>query len=117
MQKRPISVIVISCAFIATGVIGLIFRFNEVATQRPFPYEMAFVFLLCFAAIVCGAFMLQGRNWARWLSLAWMAYHVILSGFHSVFEFTVHGLLLAVLAYFLFRPRATEYFRAEGRSS
>src|SRR6476660_9107630 len=106
MQKRPISVTIISWIFIAAGVIGLVYHSTELATQRPFRYETVLVLLLRFAAIVCGAFMLRGSNWARWLALAWMAYHVILSGFHSVFEFTVHGLLLAVLAYFLIRPRA-----------
>jgi len=55
--------------------------------------------------------MLRGRNWARWLLLIWIAYHVILSGVHSLFQLVVHGLLFAVIAYFLFRPRASAYFR------
>jgi hypothetical protein len=55
--------------------------------------------------------MLRGHNWARWLALAWIGCHVILSAFHSVFEVAVHGLLFAAIAYFLFRPRATRYFR------
>ena len=55
--------------------------------------------------------MLRGRNWARWLLLIWIAYHVILSGVHSLSQLVVHGLLFAVVAYFLFRPRASAYFR------
>ena len=62
-------------------------------------------------AVLCGVFMLRGFNWARWLLLVWIAYHVILSVFHSPFELAVHGLLFAVIAYFLFRPQASVYFR------
>ncbi len=62
------------------------------------------------AAIIAGAFMLRGKNWARWLALAWMAFHVILSAFHAVSEVAVHGLLFAVIAWILFRPEAARYF-------
>jgi hypothetical protein len=65
-------------------------------------------------AILGGAFVLRGKNWARWLVLAWIAYHVVLSAFHHFFELAVHAALLAVFAYILFRPRASAYFqRAE----
>jgi hypothetical protein len=30
---------------------------------------------------------------------------------HSLFEFSVHSLLFAVVAYILFRPQASAYFR------
>ena len=36
------------------------------------------------AAVVAGVFMLRGRNWARWLALAWMASHVAISVFHPL---------------------------------
>jgi len=61
-------------------------------------------------------YMLLGRNWARWLGLAWIAFHVIISAFHSAQELVIHGLLLALFAYFLLRPSASAYFRAEGRA-
>jgi O-antigen ligase len=56
-------------------------------------------------------FMLYGFNWARWLLVVWIAFHVILSGLHSQFELLVHSLLFAVVLYFLFRPEASAYFR------
>jgi hypothetical protein len=43
--------------------------------------------------------------------LIWMAYHVILSALHSVFELITHSLLFAVIAYLLYRPRVSAYFR------
>jgi hypothetical protein len=56
-------------------------------------------------------FMLRGCNWARWLLLVWIAYHVILSAFHSLSELVMHSLLFALVAYFLLRPQASAYFR------
>ncbi len=58
--------------------------------------------------------MLRGRNWARWLLLVWLAFHVILSAFHALFELVVHSLLFAVIAYSLFRPRVSAFFRGGG---
>jgi hypothetical protein len=55
--------------------------------------------------------MLCGFNWARWLLVVWIAYHVILSAFHSPFEVVIHGLLFGVVVYFLFRRQASVYFR------
>lgn len=56
-------------------------------------------------------FMLQGRNWARRLALAWIAFHVAISFFDSLQKAAVHGLLLVLIAYFLFRPDARTYFQ------
>jgi len=67
--------------------------------------------------IVCGVFMLQGRNWARYLALAWIGGHVAISFFSSPHFFSalqkvaIHGLFLALIAYFLFRPNARSYFQ------
>jgi hypothetical protein len=67
--------------------------------------------LLRIIAIVCGIYLLRGSNWGRWLAIAWIAYHVVLSAFHSWLQLVVHCLLCTAFAYFLFRPKATEYFR------
>ena len=79
------------------------------ATQ-PFEYDLVWIFIVELAAILCGAFMLRGANWARWLASAWMAFHVVLSFFHSLREVVVHGLVFAPIAYFLFRPEASLVF-------
>jgi hypothetical protein len=55
--------------------------------------------------------MLRGNNWARWLALAWIAFHVVVSFFHSLQEVVVHSLLFMLIAYFLFSPEARAYFR------
>jgi hypothetical protein len=62
-------------------------------------------------AVVAGVFLLRGRNWARWLVVAWMVFHVVLSAVHPGHALVVHGVLTAVVIYFLFRAPASEYFR------
>jgi hypothetical protein len=62
-------------------------------------------------AVVSGVFMLRGWNWARWLLVVWLAFHVALSALHSVFQVAVHGVLFGVIVYFLFRNAANAFFR------
>lgn len=112
MNRRPVSVTIISWLFIAAGVIGFAYHVTEFKAQRPFEYEVVWVCLVRLLAILSGLFMLRGSNWARWLLLVWIAYHVVLSAFHSLSELAMHGLLLGVVAFFLFRPQASAYFRA-----
>ena len=111
MNERPLSVAVISCLSMTAGVVGIAYHATEFKAERPFEYELVWVCFVRLLAILCGVFMLRGRNWARWLLLVWIAYHVVLSAFHSLSELVMHGLLFAVVAWFLFRPRASAYFR------
>jgi hypothetical protein len=111
MNKRPLSVTVISGIFLVAGVIGLAYHATEFKADGPFQYELVWVCLVRFLAIICAVFMLRAGNWARWLLVIWIAYHVILSAFHSAPALITHSLLLAVVAYFLFRPSASAYFR------
>jgi hypothetical protein len=112
MAKRPHSVTIISCVMIAAGVVGLVYHSREFKIQHPLQDGVLWISLVRLLAIVCGVFMLRRSNWARWLTLAWIAFHVVLSFFHSWQEVVMHGLLLAAFAYFLFRPQANEYFHA-----
>ncbi len=111
MNKRPVSVTIISLVLIATGAGGLVFHLNDWRAAQPFQYDVVGVALVRLIAIVGGVYMLRGSNWARWLSLAWIAFHVIISVFHSLSQLGIHLLVCAAFAYFLFRPRASQYFR------
>jgi len=117
MHKRPHSVTVISGLFLATGVVGLAYHLTEFKSQGPFQYELVWVCLVRLLAIICAVFMLRAGNWARWLLVIWIAYHVVLSAFHSPAELIIHSVLLAVVAYFLFRPSASAYFRGAKATS
>ena len=112
MNKRPLAVTIIAWVYVASGVIGLAYHATEFKIERPFENDAAWVCSVRLLAIVAGAFLLRGQNWARWLAVVWMAWHVGLSLFHPLSELIVHTLLFAVIAFFLFRPRASAYFRA-----
>lgn len=112
MNKRPLAVSIVSWIFIATGTLGLAFHLRDFKGPQPFQYDLVWVSLVRLAAIVSGAFMLRGKNWARWLALAWIGFHVVISFFHSWQQVLVHGLLFLLIAYFLFRPEASAYFEA-----
>lgn len=111
MNKRPIAVIIIGCLYMATGVFALAFHLIDFKPQRPFQYDIVWMALVNLMAIVCGVYLLRGYNWARWLALAWIGFHVALSIFHPPLELLVHSLLFIAVLYFLFRPQATQYFR------
>jgi hypothetical protein len=57
-------------------------------------------------AILAGAFMLLDYNWARWLALAWMAFHVAIS-FPVLHQMAVHSIIFAMIAWLLLRPDAS----------
>jgi hypothetical protein len=96
----------------AVGGIALLYHLSELKAQLPLDKELVWVCLVRALAIVGGAFVLRGCNWARWLLAAWMAFHIVLSIFHSPVELLMHILLFGVIGYFLFRPQASAYFRS-----
>lgn len=112
MNKRPLPVTVIGCLYAAAGAMALAYHWTEFKPRHPFSYDIVWISLVRLIAIVSGVYILRGSNWARWLALAWISFHVILSAFHSLPEFAMHSLFCAVSAYFLFRPGAARYFRA-----
>jgi hypothetical protein len=109
MNKRPITVTILSWLYIATGAIGLIYHLSEFTTHPP--AETIWISIVRILAIVAGAFMLRGADWARWLALAWIAFHVVIGALNSVQQAIVHALFLALFAYFLLRQDARLYFR------
>ena len=111
MSERPLSVTMISWLFLIAGVIGVAYHASEFRLGGPFQYDLLWVCLVRLIAIVCAVFMLRASNWARWLLVVWIAYHVVLSGLHSPLQFIVHGVLLAVVICFLFNAKAAAYFR------
>lgn len=107
-NKRPISVTILACVYLAVGVGGFAVHFRELLARHT---DAVGIELTELTAIVCGVFLLRGQNWARWLALAWIAFHVILSAFHAIPELVIHAVFCAVFAWVLFRPEAAGYFR------
>jgi hypothetical protein len=105
--NRPITVWVLSCLYIAVGAIGFAYHLLELMALQP---DSVWIELTGLLAILSGAFMLRGRNWARWLALAWMAFHVAIS-FPALRQLMIHSLFLAAIAWLLFRPDVRRYFQ------
>lgn len=76
MNKRPISVTILGSVYLTVGAVGFAVHFNGILARHAFQYDDALIELTELIAMVCGVFMLQGRNWARWLALAWIAFHL-----------------------------------------
>jgi hypothetical protein len=75
--------------------------------------DASFVEVSSLAALVSGLFMWRGANWARWLCLAWMAFHVVISLGHDMMRLTIHLIWFVVLTVVLFWPSANAYFARE----
>jgi hypothetical protein len=108
-MKRPVSVLMVSYLYIAVGVIGFAYHFPQLIALERYAVWIELTELL---AIISGAFMLLSRNWARWLALAWMAFHVAIS-IPVLRQAAIHFLFFAVIAWFLFRSNAMQYFRTK----
>ena len=120
MNARPRSITIIGWIFVAYGCIALVGSVLPLigvagslttAEIEARPVEYGLISALRVAAGVGGAFMLRGSNWARWLIVAWMAYHVVISIERSPVQVAVHAVFLVLLLYFLLHPKASAYFR------
>lgn len=112
MKNRPISVTILSLLMLVTGAVGFVYHLYLARPWHPFPSDLILVCAVSLLAVACGVWMLRGANWARWLTLAWMAFHVGVSALHSMQQTVVHGALLVVFVYVLFRRPAREFFGA-----
>lgn len=107
-SKRPIAVLIFSCLYIVVGTTEFFvhFNFHELMVLQLDSLWIEPVELL---AVISGAFMIRGRNWARWLALVWMAFHVAIS-FLVVGQVVTHSIIFALITWGLFRPDARRYF-------
>jgi hypothetical protein len=125
MGKRPHTIAIIGCVFVAVGAVGLVRglwplmgaaapRSGVDANSEPLR-DGIYVSASGLVAAVGGVFALRGRNWARWVLVVWMAFHIALSLFHSASEFVMHCVLFAIIIWFLFRPASSAYIRSAPR--
>jgi hypothetical protein len=107
-MKHPIPVTILGCLFIIVGLVGLPYHLS----QRPLDRWIVVICFIELVAVVGGVFLLKGRSWARWLMLAWLAFHVVESAFNSLSDCIAHAVLFLVVAYFLLTPPDSKYFQA-----
>ncbi len=111
MTNRPFTITIISWLFIVVGTVGIAYHAPELNIHDPFAYDQGWILFIRLLAILGGIFMLRGAEWSRWLLIAWMAYHVVLSFYHDLAQVAMHAVLFAVISYFLLRSDAAEYFK------
>jgi uncharacterized membrane protein HdeD (DUF308 family) len=117
MAQRPRSITIISWFFIIFGSIALlqgVLPFGDITVAQRIAELKGhwMVHLSRIVQIVAGVFMLYGRNWARWLVVAWIAFHIVISALHSTLQLVLHVVIFTVILYFLFRRPASAYFLA-----
>ncbi|HET6977990.1 MAG TPA: hypothetical protein VFI24_16795 [Pyrinomonadaceae bacterium] len=106
MNQRPRSITIISWLFIIFGSIALLYGMLPL---RDIPGHW-YVHLSRILQIVAGAFMLCGRNWARWLLVAWIAFHLVVGALNGIVPFLMHVVIFSVILFFIFRRDANAYF-------
>jgi len=113
-NKRPISVTAIAWLFIAVGTVTFVYHSPGLLHPQTDDFLVESTELL---ALTSGLFMLRRQNWARWLALAWMAFHVVLSAFPPFQGLVVHVLIFGGITYLLLRSDAAQYFRGSGEAA
>ena len=117
MKQRPLSITIISWLFIVFGAIALVaglwplIHLNGAQLLADLEKHWM-VYLSRSAQIIAGVFMLYGQNWARWLLVVWLTFHVVIGALHSPVHFITHLFLFLVVLFFLFRPAASAYFKS-----
>src|SRR5271168_3906321 len=105
-MKRPLQVTILGWLFIVVGIVST----SDHLLQGPLDRWTIPIVLVGIIAIVAGGFLLRGARWARWLLLAWLAFHVIVSALNSLSDAMPHFVLLLVVGYFLLGPPTSKYF-------
>ena len=123
MPRRPLSITIIGWLFIAVGTGGILKDLWPLLTSHAgeqlamfrteWLREIVPAWTVRLSGAIGGAFLLRGANWARWLLVAWMAFHVGLSVMHDLTQLLVHVAFFVPILFFLFRPQVGGFFREE----
>jgi hypothetical protein len=111
MKNRPLPVIIVSVIFILAGGVGFIYHIKDFYNPGYTSSEIIWVLFLRILAIVCGLLLLFKISWARWLAIAWLAYHVAIGALNSTSEMIAHIVFLIFVSVLLFLPASSKYFQ------
>jgi hypothetical protein len=107
-NQRPLSITILAGVYILVSALGFFYHFKEAIPPNR---DGALIELTELVGFTAGVFLLRGHNWARWLALAWMGFHVVLTAFVPLLPFLMHCLFFAAIAWLLLRAPARRYFR------
>lgn len=128
MQKRPVSLSIISGWLIISAVlalaVNLISRTNpkvmEVMSKNPIPIpvQIAWVYTGIVVSFVSGIALIKRQNWARFLYVVWSGVSLAVSFVTSpVKAASLPGVIFfGIIVFFLFQPSVERYFQADGKS-
>jgi hypothetical protein len=108
MLRRPFAITVLSWLYIVIGAVGLVMHGRE--SFRSPHSEDIWILALELLAVVAGVFMLRGANWARWLTVTWIGFHVAISVLNGYQQVLFHGIIFVGIAILLFRADARAWF-------
>lgn len=122
-MRRPRSITLVAWLFIVVGAAGILNDLWPLLTARAAEHlarlkadglaDLGPAWTTRLLGVVGGVGLLHHRNWARWLLVAWMAFHMGISVMHSLTEVLLHAVIFAPLLYLMFRRSAAPYFRVE----
>jgi hypothetical protein len=115
MKNRPLPVIIVSVLFILVGSVGFAYHLKDFVESNDKLYELIWVLFLRILAVVCGFLLFFRINWARWLAIAWLAYHVVISAFNSTSEMIAHIVFLIIVSILLYLPVSLRYFQNKNK--
>jgi hypothetical protein len=111
MKKPPVPVLLVAVLFIFAGIMGFAYHLKDINNPPINHSESVLILAIRILALVIGILLLMRIGWSRWLAVAWLLYHVVLSAFHNTSELLVHSALLVMVSLLLFLPASNKYFR------
>jgi hypothetical protein len=124
MNQRPKSITVVCWILIIMGAISLVTSTislnnpmaKELMAKSPIPANIQYVMMYAglLVMLLSGVAMLKRQNWARLLYVGWGIIGFIIGIATSPMKAAmIPGLIIfLVIVFFLFRPKANEYFKA-----
>jgi hypothetical protein len=110
MRKRPLSVTFVGWLYLVVNVVGLALHYSDVLP--PHHAEDFWIDGVRALGLLAGAFVLRGADWARWLALAWMAFHVWVGWLNGSAPGLIHSCFFVLILYLLFlRSDSRAWFR------
>lgn len=112
-KSTPFPILIIGWLFVVLGGLRIIagFWISSLFAGGYLRSDDVWVIMSGVVALAGGILVLRGIGLGRWMIMAWLVFHVVLSWLHSVSELIIHAALLAVIGYFLLRPQTSAYFR------
>lgn len=108
--QRPLLITLLGWLLILVGAVEFVYRLTKV--HRPLhPGDDLWVPLFELIILVSGIFLLRGSNWARWLAVAWIGFHIAVGFQYSVVQGVIHSAVFLFFVWLLFRPEVNTWFR------